>query len=194
MLFIAGLPVFFLEIAIGQFAGVGPIKLFGRLAPALRGLGFVIFIYLVFTIKLSPIFLIQISIPFQAVVSVACLLSFFYIVVISWAIWYLVASFSLTLAWSNCENEFNTESCFSPTDEWKCLQNNSASSLCHQKSLEHVEKMCKRNPSSQLVPNGSCYDSSTDSFIMINRTTSAEEYWENYVLGHVGYSWENYVR
>ena len=41
MLFAAGLPVFFLEIAIGQYAGVGPIKLFGRLAPALRGLGFV---------------------------------------------------------------------------------------------------------------------------------------------------------
>ena len=41
MLFGAGLPVFFLEIAIGQYAGVGPIKLFGRLAPALRGVGFV---------------------------------------------------------------------------------------------------------------------------------------------------------
>ena len=41
MLFAAGLPVFFLEIAIGQYAGVGPIKLFGRLAPALRGIGFV---------------------------------------------------------------------------------------------------------------------------------------------------------
>ena len=52
MLFIAGLPVFFLEIAIGQFAGVGPIKLFGRLAPALRGLGFVIFIYFVFTMNI----------------------------------------------------------------------------------------------------------------------------------------------
>ena len=41
MLFAAGLPVFFLEIAVGQYAGVGPIKLFGRLAPALRGVGFV---------------------------------------------------------------------------------------------------------------------------------------------------------
>ena len=30
MLFAAGLPIFFLEIAIGQYAGVGPIKLFGR--------------------------------------------------------------------------------------------------------------------------------------------------------------------
>ena len=41
MLFAAGLPVFFLEIAIGQYAGVGPIKLFGRLAPILRGVGLV---------------------------------------------------------------------------------------------------------------------------------------------------------
>lgn len=41
MLVSAGLPILFLEMAIGQFAGVGPIKLFGRMAPLLRGLGFV---------------------------------------------------------------------------------------------------------------------------------------------------------
>ena len=41
MLFCAGLPVFFLEIALGQYAGVGPIKIFGRLAPVLKGLGYV---------------------------------------------------------------------------------------------------------------------------------------------------------
>ena len=59
MLFAAGLPVFFLEIAIGQYAGVGPIKLFGRLAPALRGVGFVSkltkvgFIHILHTIHLN---------------------------------------------------------------------------------------------------------------------------------------------
>ena len=66
MLFLAGLPVFLLEvipqpplllfpltvialsssshwlcqISLGQYAGVGPIKIFGRLAPAARGLGY----------------------------------------------------------------------------------------------------------------------------------------------------------
>ena len=58
MLFAAGLPVFFLEIAIGQYAGVGPIKLFGRLAPALRGVGFVsrlikwVFIHILHTLHI----------------------------------------------------------------------------------------------------------------------------------------------
>ena len=41
MLFLAGLPIFFLEMALGQYAGVGPIKIFGRMAPLLQGLGHV---------------------------------------------------------------------------------------------------------------------------------------------------------
>ena len=41
MLFGAGLPIFFLEMALGQYAGVGPIKIFGRIAPILQGLGYV---------------------------------------------------------------------------------------------------------------------------------------------------------
>ena len=40
MLFSAGLPVFFLEILLGQYAGVGPVKTFGHLVPLLRGLGY----------------------------------------------------------------------------------------------------------------------------------------------------------
>ena len=28
------------QISLGQYAGVGPIKIFGRLAPAARGLGY----------------------------------------------------------------------------------------------------------------------------------------------------------
>ena len=41
MLISAGLPVFFLEILLGQYAGVGPIKTFGHLVPLLKGLGYV---------------------------------------------------------------------------------------------------------------------------------------------------------
>ena len=47
--------------------------------------------------------------------------------------------------------------------------------------------------------NGSCFNTSLDGGdyvtieTLINRTTSVEEYWENYVLGHVGSSWDNYV-
>ena len=38
MLTFAGLPLFFLELAIGQYGGLGPNKLFGRLAPLFKGL------------------------------------------------------------------------------------------------------------------------------------------------------------
>jgi SNF family Na+-dependent transporter len=41
MLFGAGLPILFLEVCLGQYAGVGPIQIFGRMAPILKGLGYV---------------------------------------------------------------------------------------------------------------------------------------------------------
>jgi len=41
MLFAAGLPIFFLEIYLGQYAGTGPVKIFRNLAPLLAGLGHV---------------------------------------------------------------------------------------------------------------------------------------------------------
>ena len=41
MMFVLGLPMFFLEVALGQYAGVGPAKLFKRLNPAFRGIGIV---------------------------------------------------------------------------------------------------------------------------------------------------------
>ena len=40
MLLVAGLPMFFLELYIGQYSGVGPAKLFGLLAPGRKGLGY----------------------------------------------------------------------------------------------------------------------------------------------------------
>ncbi|XP_040573646.1 sodium-dependent proline transporter [Lepeophtheirus salmonis] len=92
MLILAGLPSLFLEMALGQYAGVSPIKLFGRLSPFLKGLGF-------------------------SMVTLGLLFALFYNVVVSWSIWYLVSSFSrCSLKWTNCHNSFNTEKCV-PVDK-----------------------------------------------------------------------------
>ena len=40
MLFSAGLPLFFMELSLGQYSGQGPTRVFRRLAPALKSLGF----------------------------------------------------------------------------------------------------------------------------------------------------------
>jgi SNF family Na+-dependent transporter len=38
MLFLVGIPIFFLEIAIGQFSALSPIHLFENMVPILSGL------------------------------------------------------------------------------------------------------------------------------------------------------------
>lgn len=89
MLVCAGLPIFFLEIALGQYAGVGPIKIFGRLAPILKGLGY-------------------------SVVMVGILLAFYYNVVVSWSLKYLSTALSALiidygkLEWCNPKNTSET--------------------------------------------------------------------------------------
>ena len=37
MLIIVGLPVFFNDLALGQFSGASPIQIFGKIAPAFQG-------------------------------------------------------------------------------------------------------------------------------------------------------------
>lgn len=69
---------------------MGPIKIFGQMAPIARGLGL-------------------------AVVSVGLFLAFYYNVVVSWSIWYLAASLSPRLEWAHCGHWYNSPSCWSPT-------------------------------------------------------------------------------
>lgn len=111
MLFCAGLPVFFLEMALGQYAGVGPIKIFGRIAPLLKGLGYVSSCPLCSIRCCFQLFLYS----SKAMVSVGVLLAFFYNVVVSWSLWYLTVSLAAFLApearleWAFCGHDYNTE-------------------------------------------------------------------------------------
>ena len=75
MLFGTGLPLFFLELALGQYAGQGPTKVFGKLAPAFKGIGF-------------------------SMLLVAFLVSIYYNIIIAWSLYYLGSSFTSTLPWS----------------------------------------------------------------------------------------------
>jgi len=44
-------------------------------------------------------------------VTVCVLLSFFYVVVVAWSLWYMVASLQTPLPWSSCDHDFNTIHC-----------------------------------------------------------------------------------
>uniref|UniRef100_A0A669DMJ5 Transporter n=1 Tax=Oreochromis niloticus TaxID=8128 RepID=A0A669DMJ5_ORENI len=82
-LFTCGVPVFLLEVALGQYTSEGGITCWRKISPLFEGLGY----------------------GTQVIVT---LLNFYYIIVLAWGIFYLSFSFSWDLPWSSCNNTWNT--------------------------------------------------------------------------------------
>ncbi|KAK8399293.1 hypothetical protein O3P69_003424 [Scylla paramamosain] len=87
MLFLAGIPVFFMELSIGQYISLGPAVLFPKLAPIFSGLGW-------------------------GVVSIAFFTAIYFNVILAWSFFYMIFSFYSVLPWSHCDNEFNSPGCY----------------------------------------------------------------------------------
>jgi len=85
MLSIAGLPIFFMEMAFGQFASLGPISIW-RCCPLMKGLGY-------------------------GMVTVSTYICIYFAVLISYILFYFCASFTSDLPWIHCNNTWNSENC-----------------------------------------------------------------------------------
>lgn len=83
-LVVMGIPLFYLELCFGQFASLGPVKIW-EVNPAMKGLGY-------------------------AMVIVSALISLYYNVIIAVATYYFFASMRSTLLWTSCDPEW--ASCF----------------------------------------------------------------------------------
>ncbi|CAL1263692.1 unnamed protein product [Larinioides sclopetarius] len=100
-LVICGIPLFFLEMSLGQFGSLGPIAIW-KISPIFKGLGFG-----------------------MAIVSgVVCV---YYNVIIAWALYYIYQSYSVS--WSSCENAWNTPNCVSQNDMNVLLNNTSFTNI-----------------------------------------------------------------
>ena len=75
MLFFVGLPIFFMELALGQYCGLGTTKVFGNLAPIFKGLG-------------------------PAMVSCSFLVCLYYNVILAWTLFYLFTGMKSELPWT----------------------------------------------------------------------------------------------
>ncbi|XP_070552981.1 sodium- and chloride-dependent glycine transporter 1-like [Ptychodera flava] len=92
MLFFVGMPVFFVELTLGQYASQGCIGVW-KCSPLFKGLGY-------------------------AMVILSSMVAIYYNVVMCWAVYYTFASFAALpgLPWVGCNNEWNTETCYDDRD------------------------------------------------------------------------------
>ncbi|MCJ8736099.1 hypothetical protein PDJAM_G00254980 [Pangasius djambal] len=81
-----GIPVFFLETALGQYTSEGGVTCWRKISPLFEGIGY-------------------------ATQVIVALLNIYYIIVLAWGIFYLSFSFSWDLPWSSCNNTWNTDAC-----------------------------------------------------------------------------------
>ncbi|KAM9526417.1 sodium-dependent serotonin transporter-like [Guaruba guarouba] len=81
-----GVPLFYMELALGQFHRTGAIPIWKRICPIFKGIGFAICI-------------------------IGLYVSFYYNTIIAWALYYLCSSFSGSLPWASCDNPWNTPHC-----------------------------------------------------------------------------------
>ncbi|KAJ1521895.1 hypothetical protein ONE63_002232 [Megalurothrips usitatus] len=86
MLLIGGIPLFYMELALGQFHRKGSITCWGRIVPLFKGIGY-------------------------AVALIAFYVDFYYNVIIAWALRFFFASFTSMLPWTTCDNPWNTPNC-----------------------------------------------------------------------------------
>ncbi|KAL1141030.1 hypothetical protein AAG570_000956 [Ranatra chinensis] len=86
---LCGIPLFFQEVAIGQYLGSGGCTLVGQLCPMLQGVGY-------------------------ATMTMVFFLDLYYCIIIAWTLFYLISSFTSLpgLPWGSCGNWWNTDSCY----------------------------------------------------------------------------------
>ncbi|KFO37926.1 Sodium-dependent noradrenaline transporter [Fukomys damarensis] len=87
-LIIAGMPLFYMELALGQYNREGAATVW-KICPFFKGVGY-------------------------AVILMAFYVGFYYNAIIAWSLYYLFASFTLNLPWTDCGHTWNSPNCTDP--------------------------------------------------------------------------------
>ncbi|CAK1599056.1 unnamed protein product [Parnassius mnemosyne] len=171
MMILIGLPLFYLELYIGQYTSLGPLKAFGAIGPVFSGLGYCTLV-------------------------VISIISIYYMIIVSWTLFYTVVSIGGYLNWGSCENEYNTDFCYSGIYDAECRINNTGDAS----DLTYYMRQCKSIGEICLSSGFEPYDgkyclNGTETipwYTNIRRVIAAEEYYNERVLGRGNATWENW--
>ena len=130
-------------------------------------------------------------------VSVGALLSLFYNVVVSWAIWYFFTSISTyPLAWATCGHEFSSKNCFSQYQQDACNDPNSTTTYFYNNACISLAEVCKTAELDLTEDETACTNGADVIWPenALGRSESVEEFWSRNVLGDADrYTWDNFV-
>lgn len=143
MLVFLGVPLLYMELTVGQYTRRGPVHALATVCPLLKGTQGLNIHQLLKCIqtkqsvpdcKLSPL-LIWFLFTGVGIASVAIsfIMSTYYNLVITWALYYLFSSFQDPLPWGSCNNTWNTPQCTN-----QALINSSNSSTASQEFFRYI--------------------------------------------------------
>ena len=119
MLLVSGLPLFFLELSLGQWAGKGPLKVFGRMAPIAKGLGY-------------------------GMLMISFLVVIYYNLIIAWTIYYTFAGFTSELPWTYCGNgSLTSQDCYQRDQARECANASNYQDTFWNKQCTPVSEVCE---------------------------------------------------
>ncbi|KAK2574017.1 Sodium-dependent dopamine transporter [Acropora cervicornis] len=151
-LILCGMPMFYMELAVGQYFSRGPIGTWGAVCPLFQGVGF-------------------------ASMMVSFLVCVYYNIIIAWCLYYLFLSMAKDVPWKSCGNWWNTPKCLSGpippiTNNCTALSSNTSNTLVNGTNALF-------NATASLVNSSfsNCTSQGAPKY-----TSPPMEYWENYVL------------
>lgn len=151
-LILCGMPMFYMELAVGQYFSRGPIGTWGAVCPLFQGVGF-------------------------ASMMVSFLVCVYYNIIIAWCLYYLFLSMAKDVPWKSCGNWWNTPRCLSGpippiTNNCTALSSNTSNTLVNgTNALVNATASLVNSSSSNCTSQGAP-----------KYTSPPMEYWENYVL------------
>ncbi|CAK6968241.1 sodium- and chloride-dependent creatine transporter 1 [Scomber scombrus] len=152
IVFIGGIPVFFLEIALGQFMKQGGVSAW-NIAPLFKGLGLASMVIVFFC-------------------------NTYYIMILVWGLYFLFHSFINPLPWATCGHPWNTPNC---TQDFRrfCHNRSAAQSALQSPADTPSNLLSSTSPlnlsSAQLFLNSSCIEAE-------GMRSPVIEFWERKVL------------
>jgi len=179
MLLLVGLPAFFVELTAGQYARVGANKVFGRMVPAFKGLGY-------------------------GMLLVRFYVNVYYVVVCAWSLFYLCVGFTSHLPWQGCgDKDRNTIGCYSKRLVDECMENREGSDemTYYDGTCQTMEQFCQNFGLSWSGEGETCLsqDGGESAFnTLYRRVSPSEDYYNRVALGltydYQGnqYTWENF--